>query len=62
MKKRTMNYLKRQKAFRQMLAFTDLKSLLMASFHTSRSLVVKKDILEILQQLNRTPSYALARI
>ena len=60
MKRRTLNYFRRQKAFRQMLGFTDLKSLLMASFHTSHSLVVKKDILETLLQLNNS-RYTLAR-
>ncbi len=60
MKRRTITYLKRQKAFRQMQTFTDLKSLLMAGFHASRSLVVKKDILETLTQLSRS-QYALAR-
>lgn len=55
MKKRTINYIKRQKAFREMFQFKDIKSFLMAGLETSRSLVVKKDILETLLQLNTSP-------
>ncbi len=53
MKKRNINYIKRQKAFREMFQFKDIKSFLIAGFHTSKSLVVKKDILETLLQLNK---------
>jgi len=60
MKRRTLNYLKRQRALRQMFQFNDLKDLLMAGFQTSRSIVVKKDILETLLQLNK-PQVQLAR-
>lgn len=52
MKKRTINYLKRQQAIRDMINFRDIKSFLMAGFQISRSNVVKKDILQTLLALN----------
>ena len=52
MKLRTKNYIRRQKALRNMFQFYDLKTFLMTSFQASRSLVVKKDIVTMLAQLN----------
>lgn len=52
MKKRTINYLKRQKAIRDMINFRDLKSFLMAGFQMSSSLVVKRDIIQTIVQLD----------
>lgn len=43
-----------------MVQFTDLRSFLMAGFKASRSLVVKKDIVDMLLELNR-PKMALAK-
>jgi len=60
MKKRNFEYINKKKAFRQMLRFSDLTSFLLAGFHTSRSLVVKKDILKMLLDL-RQPQMQLAR-
>ena len=61
MKRRTKNYIERKKAFRSMINFTDLKSFLMAGFKTSRSIVVKKDIVNMLMELNQpTMAYAKA--
>ena len=59
MKLRTRNYITRQKAIRNMIQFTDLKSFLMAGFQASRSVVVKKDIINMLIDLDR-PMYAKA--
>ena len=41
MKLRTRKYITRQKAIRNMIQFTDLKSFLMAGFQASRSVVVR---------------------
>ncbi len=60
MKKRNINYMNKQKAFRKMLRFDDITSFLLAGFQTSRSVVVKKDILDMLLQL-RTPQLQLAK-
>jgi hypothetical protein len=43
-----------------MVQFTDLKSFLMAGFQASRSLVVKKDIINMLIELDR-PKMAYAK-
>ena len=59
MKLRTRKYITRQKAIRNMIQFTDLKSFLMAGFQASRSVVVKKDIINMLIDLDR-PMYAKA--
>jgi len=59
MKLRTKNYIKRQKAIRKMFQFNDLTSFLMNSFQSSRSVVVKKDIINMLIELNR-PALAQA--
>lgn len=53
MKKRTINYLKRQQAIRDMINFRDIKSFLMAGFQISNSNVVRKDILQTLLELNK---------
>ncbi len=60
MTRRTKSYLNRQKALRNMLNFTDLKSFLMAGFQASRSLVVKKDIVNMLIELEH-PQMQLAK-
>lgn len=60
MKRRNRNYFSRQKALRAMVQFTDLRSFLMAGFKASRSLVVKKDIVDMLLELNR-PKMSLAK-
>ncbi|HTM65909.1 MAG TPA: hypothetical protein VL093_06305 [Flavipsychrobacter sp.] len=60
MKRRNKNYIERKKAFRSMINFTDLKSFLMAGFKTSRSMVVKKDIVNMLMELNQ-PNMAYAK-
>ncbi len=60
MTRRNKMYFSRQKAFRAMTHFTDLKSFLMAGFRASRSLVVKKDIVTMLQDLER-PKMQLAK-
>ncbi|RYZ55501.1 MAG: hypothetical protein EOP49_02705 [Sphingobacteriales bacterium] len=60
MKLRTKNYIKRQKAVRQMFQFRDLKSFLMTGFQASRSLVVKKDIINMLIELDRPAMLAKA--
>jgi hypothetical protein len=59
MKLRTRKYITRQKAIRNMIQFTDLKSFLLAGFQASRSVVVKKDIINMLIDLDR-PVYAKA--
>ena len=59
MKLSTRKYITRQKAIRNMIQFTDLKSFLMAGFQASRSVVVKKDIINMLIDLDR-PMYAKA--
>lgn len=60
MKRRNIQYINKQKAFRKMLRFDDITSFLMAGFLTSKSLVVKKDILDVLLQL-KTPKLQLAK-
>jgi len=60
MTRRNKNYFTRQKALRAMMNFTDLKSFLMAGFRASRSLVVKKDIINMLTELER-PKMAYAK-
>ncbi len=52
MKLRTKAYLRRQKAMRDLLNFSDLRSMLRASITLSRSLVVKKDIVKTLAEIN----------
>ncbi|HTN45183.1 MAG TPA: hypothetical protein VL098_02460 [Flavipsychrobacter sp.] len=59
MKRRNINYITRQKAFRKMWRFDDLTSFLLAGFHTSKSLVVKKDIINMLLQV-KAPHLQLA--
>lgn len=54
MKKRTINYLKRQQAIRDMINFRDIKSFLMAGFKISNSHVVQKDILQTLFELKHS--------
>lgn len=51
MKLRNHVYFRRQKALKAMIRFTDLKSFLMAGMEASRSLVVKRDILQTLTAL-----------
>lgn len=60
MNRRNKNYFSRQKALRAMVNFTDLKSFLLAGFRASRSLVVKKDIVNMLIELDH-PNMQLAK-
>lgn len=60
MTRRNKNYFSRQKALRTMVKFTDLKSFLMAGFKASRSLIVKKDIINMLIELEQ-PKMAYAK-
>ncbi|HXS35318.1 MAG TPA: hypothetical protein VN721_01345 [Flavipsychrobacter sp.] len=52
MKYRTIKYLKRQKALKNMQHPSDLKSFLKAEFEASKSVLVKKHILDTLHGLN----------
>jgi len=52
MKHRTITYLRRKKAFREMLNPTNLKNMLKAGFYASKSPVVKRDILQVYSELN----------
>jgi len=60
MTRRNKTYMERQKALKNMFDFTDLKSFLMAGFKASRSLVVKKDIINMLTELEQ-PKFAYAK-
>ena len=53
MKKRTIDYLGRKKAFTEMHHPKDVKSLLVSEFKASKSIVVKKDILKTLEQITK---------
>ena len=53
MKKRTINYLNRKKAFRDMIQFKDLTSFLLAGLRISKSAIVKKDIARTILQLQK---------
>jgi hypothetical protein len=57
---RTKKYMNRQKALRNMFQFNDLKTFLMTSFKASRSLVVKKDIVTMLAELNMSQNKVAA--
>ncbi|MEO7312165.1 MAG: hypothetical protein ABIX01_17310 [Chitinophagaceae bacterium] len=52
MKKRTVDYLQRQNAFKEMAHPLDVKSLLIAEFNASRNIVVKKDILKTIEEID----------
>lgn len=52
MKQRTKDYLNRKKARAVMLHPTDLKSFLVAEYESSRNLVVKKDVLKMINELD----------
>jgi len=60
MTRRNKSYFGRQKALRAMVNFTDLKSFLLAGFRASRSVIVKKDIVNMLIELDR-PGLSLAK-
>ena len=51
MKLRNKQYLKKKKAVTEMIEFRDISSFLRASFERSKSLVVKKDILNTMFEL-----------
>lgn len=55
---RNKAYLRRKKALRQFFNFTDLRSMLTAGLALSRSVVVKKDIVKTMAELNHR--YAMA--
>ncbi len=50
---RNASYLRRKKAIRNFFNFTDLRSMLTAGLQMSRSVVVKKDIVKTMAQLNQ---------
>jgi len=64
MKKRTLEYLARHKAFASMHRPKNVKSLLVAEFHATKNLVVKRDILKTLEGLEKmgksAPAEAIA--
>lgn len=51
MKLRSKQYQRRKEAIQEMIEFRDISSFLRASFERSRSLVVKKDILNTMFEL-----------
>ncbi|MES2777272.1 MAG: hypothetical protein V4722_24050 [Bacteroidota bacterium] len=51
MKRRTVDYLNRKKALIDMAHTHDVKSLLLAEFKSTRNIVVKKDILKTIEQI-----------
>ena len=51
MKRRTVDYLSRKKALIEMAHTPDVKSLLIAEFNSSRNIVVKKDILKTMEEI-----------
>jgi hypothetical protein len=51
MKRRNIQYMLKQKALRNRFRLDDITRFLLAGFHSSQSLVVKKDILNVLFQL-----------
>lgn len=53
MKKRSVDYFSRQKAFIEMSHTPDVKSLLIAEFNASRNIVVKKDILKTIEAMEQ---------
>lgn len=56
MKQRSKDYMDRKKAQCAMRHPVDLKSLLMAEFDASRSIIVKKDIMKMIEQLDKAPA------
>lgn len=52
MKYRTIAYLRRKKAFREMLNPTSIKKMLKAGFYASANPLVKRDILQVYCELN----------
>jgi hypothetical protein len=52
MKTRNAAYIRRKKAMRNFFNFTDLRSMLSAGLALSRSIVVKKDIVKTMAELN----------
>lgn len=60
MKFRTKKYINRKKAWNNLHTFSDLKSFLMAGLALSRSMVVKKDIIETMIALEQPADARLA--
>lgn len=57
MKLRNQKYLSRKKAITEMIRFKDLQSFLKASLALSKSMVVRKDMLEALWEFESRPLY-----
>jgi hypothetical protein len=57
MKLRNQKYLNRKKAIGEMIRFKDLQSFLKASLAISKSMIVKKDMLDALMELEARPLY-----
>lgn len=62
MKTRNKTYFEKQKAFRNMIAFKDIRSFLFNSIKTANSLVVKNDIIQLLEEMTqqKTKRFATA--
>ncbi len=60
MKSRNRTYFEKQKAFRNMIAFKDIRSFLFSSFKAANSLVVKNDIINLLTELKQPNNNQLA--
>jgi hypothetical protein len=60
MKSRNKNYFEKQKAFRKMIAFKDIRSFLFSSFKVTNSLVVKNDIVKLLEEMKHKPCNSFA--
>jgi hypothetical protein len=56
MKQRTRDYMNRKKAHNSMCHPTDLKSLLVAEYESSRNILVKKDVLKMIEKLDASNS------
>jgi len=52
MKKRTADYLNRKKAFIEMAHPGSVKGLLIAEYNASRNILVKKDILKTIEEID----------
>ena len=60
MKTRNKTYFEKQKAFRNMIVFKDLRSFLFYSLKAANSFVVKNDIVKLLEEMNQQKSNRLA--
>lgn len=53
MKPRTREYLDRKKAFQSLPITSNLKDMLVAEYNSSKNIIVKKDILKMIDQLEK---------